>query len=64
MNRADRALSGSIEVRRAVRAAVPAAFSSGVASSCTLFVSMSRSAMIWSATFLLSDDLRGERALI
>lgn len=64
VKRADRAFSGSSDLRSAVRPAVDeAALSSGFASAST-GMSMPKSAMIWSAVLRRSLDLRGERGLI
>lgn len=63
VKRADRAFSGSIALRSAVRPAVEAVLSSGLASVST-GISMPKSAMIWSAVLRRSLDLSGERGLI
>jgi hypothetical protein len=64
VKRADRAFSGSIDLRTAVRLAVAeVVFSSGFASAST-GISMPKSEMIWSAVLRRSLDLSGERGLI
>ena len=69
VKRADRALSGRMERRSAVRAAVLLLLLSLLSASVLVLVlstgmSMAKSAMIWSAVLRRSLDLSGARGLI
>jgi hypothetical protein len=64
VKRAERAFSGRIDLRRAVRPAVGAFAAAGVSTGVSTDTSMPKSWIIWSAVRRRSLDLSGERGLI